>query len=263
MDKIILTHSLKTKDDSNVLVVGRCRTGKTNFFVEPNLLSLKDSVIVIGRDDDMLFEETANYRKEKLKQNIYTKKDFIPNGEELEFLGSQYTIYLTASPFYHEERIKLLHYSFRYIVDCIYYSYGNFVPEEPVTIIIDDLSLFPVYGDFLINPPYNVRIVATVQSIRDLLKIYGEAYTENILNSFKIKMFFHINDLSDAEYIVNNYNPQISKEEILQLKSNECLILGLKDKPVLAKDKIIHWFTYGKPQERGFRSLIKGIISKV
>ncbi len=250
MDKIILTHSLRTTDDSNVLVVGSCRSGKTNFFVKPNLFNLKDSVIVIGRDDDKFFEETANYRKEKFKQKIFTNKDenFISEIKTLDSLPNDtYTIYFTAPVINRQKRMRLLFYPFELIMD---YVYNNSSPKNPVTIIIDDLSLFPICQDNFTHFVDNVRIVATVQSIWDLFKIYGKTHTEDILNSFKSKMFFHINSQSDAEYIVNNYNPQISREKILQLKY-QCLIVGLKKEPILVNDKIIHWFAYGNPHRRG------------
>jgi hypothetical protein len=229
MDKIILTHSLSTKDDSNVLAAGSCRSGKTDFFVKPNLFNLKDSVIVIGRDDDKLFEETAGYRQEKFKQKIFIKKDFNDNHKNLDFLGDNFTVYLTAPVINQEERIALLYYEFGWIMHQLEYN----PPKNPISVIIDDLALFPVCLDYFTEKIDNVRMIATVQSINDLAKIYGQA--ESILDSFKVKMFFHINNPDDAEYIVNRYNPQISKEEILQLNYSECLIIGLVNKSILVK----------------------------
>lgn len=169
MDKIILTHSLQTTDDSNVLVVGSPMSGKTNSFVRSNLFYLKDSIIVIGRDDDKLFEATANYRKEKFKQKIFTKKDFNNNLENLDFLGDNFTVYLTASVINQEERIALLQYTFGWIMHQLEYD----PPKNPLSVIIDDLALFPVCYDYFTEPIANVRMIATVQTIYDLAKIYS------------------------------------------------------------------------------------------
>lgn len=247
MDKIILTHSLSTQDDSNVLVVGSCRTGKTNFFIKPNLFSLKDSVIIISKDTDELFEETASYRKEKFKQKIFTEKDFISR-ENLDFLGDNFTIYLTASAINRGEREELILYSFGWIMHRLEY----YPPKKPITVIIDDLALFPVahdyfkHGSTMIN---NIRIIATVQTIYDLKKIYKNP--KNIIDLFKIKMFLNINNPDDAEYIIDNYKSKISKEEMLQLEYSQCLIVGFKKEPIFANDKIMHWFTYGNPHRKG------------
>jgi hypothetical protein len=247
MNKILLTHSLSTKDGSNVLVVGSCRTGKTDFFIKPNLFSLKDSVIVISKDSDKLFEETASYRKDKFKQKIFTEKDFI-NRENLDFMGDNFTLYLTGSAIDEDDRIDLMMKGFNWISENLYQN----PPKKPITIIIDDLLLFPIAenDDNLLHKTKNIRIVATVQSM-DHIKINYRRYND-ILKLFEIKMFFHVNNLSDAEYIKDLYCPEISIEEILQLKSNECLIFGFfkSDDVILANDKINHWFRYGKTKDR-------------
>ncbi len=239
MDKIILTYSLQTTDDFNVLVVGSCRSGKTNSFVKSNLFHIKDSIIIIGREDDKLFEETAEYRKKKFKQNIFTKKDiFNNNHENLDFLGDNFTIYLTASVANEEERIALLFHEFGWIMHQLEYD----LSKNPVSVIIDDLTLFPACLDYFTESIHNIRMIAVVQTIDDLIKTYSYKLSEDLLNSFKVKMFFHINNPDDAEYILNHYNTQLSKEEILQLNYNECLICGLKDELILNKDRIVPWY---------------------
>ena len=240
MDKVILTHSLTTEDNSNVLVVGACRTGKTQFFVKPNLLSIKDSVIVISKNSDRLFENTVDYRKEKFKQNIFTNQDFTKNKKNLNFLGDDYTVYLTASAIHKWERLVLLQCDFNWIINCLSVN----PPKKPVSIIIDDLFSFPVCAYYFMPKIDNVRIIAVVQLINDIAKIYKKP--EDMLDLFKIKMFFETHDPFDAQYVVYKYGKKILPEEILQLKYNECIIFGLKDRPIYASDKIQHWFSYGK-----------------
>jgi hypothetical protein len=238
MDEVILTHSITTKNNTNnILVIGACETSKTEFFVKPNLLSISDNIIAISGDNDGLLEKTASFRKEKLKQKIFTQETFKENIKDLDYFGDKYTLYLTASHLDKNERINLLHYTFGWIMDCIYYS----APKKPITIIIDDLSLFPICGDIMTHKVDNVRIIATVQSIDVLYQTYK--HPEKILNSFGIKMFFHTNGLNDAEYMSSSF---ISKEMAANLKSDEALIIGLLDNPIIANDKILHWWSYGK-----------------
>ena len=231
MDKITLANSITTKDDSNILTVGSCRTGKTRYFVKPNLLTIKDSVIISGRKGDKLFEDTAEYRKENFKQKIFTNKDFTKDKKNLDFLGDDYTVYLTASVIDIRERLLLLRYDFNWIM----YHLNNKPPKKPVTIIIDDLSLFPICAYHFIPKIDNLRIIAIVQSIHEIIRY--DKNPEETLNLFPVKVFFGVPEQYDVQYIIhkynNEYNKKIPTEEIMQLPINERIIFGVdKNNPI-------------------------------
>lgn len=240
INDVILTHSLTTKgNNSNILVVGSCRTGKTNFFVKPNLFHIKDSVIIIGRNDDHI-DETIEYRKERLKQNIFEMT--IPDLKDNK--NYEWTSYLLESPFNEKERDLIIQYAQTMLTDYLEKNSEDY----PVTLIIDDLDLFHFDKQFFLKmlkqgKSRGLRTIATIQNINRLTRLYGREDVKTILNKFEIKMFFRNNDPSDGEYL----EPSIKIEEIMHLQSNECVVTGLKDKPIFKKDKIMHWFSYGKP----------------
>lgn len=239
MDDVILTHSLTTKgNNSNILVVGSCRTGKTNFFVKPNLFLIKDSVIIIGRNDDHI-DETIEYRKERFKQNIF--KMTIPDLKDNK--NYKWTSYLLESPFNKKERDLIIQYAQTMLTDYLEKNSEDY----PVTLIIDDLDLFHFDKQFFLEmlkqgESHGLRIIAIIQSINLLTRLYGREDVKAILKKFKIKMFFGDNDPGDGEYL----EPSIKIEEIMLLQSSECVVTGLKDKPIFKKDRITHWFSHGK-----------------
>lgn len=243
MDDIILTHSLTTKgNNSNILVVGSCRTGKTNFFVRPNLFHIKDSVTVIARNDDNI-DDTIKYRQNELKQLIFDKT--IPDIENSK--RHRWTAYLIGSC--HDERERNLIVKHAETILTGYLEKND--KNNYVTVIIDDLTDFTFDKYFLLDmleqgKSRGIRVVATLQNINRLKQTYSEEHTEKILNQFGIKMFFQNNDPDDAEYIEQRYIYPITCADILNLGRDKCVITGLKDKPVLYKDKIQHWFSYGK-----------------
>ena len=68
---LLLAKGIKTSDYGHVLILGRCRTGKTERLIIPNVATLRSSVVVIGKENDRVLEKTETRRRDKFKQPIF------------------------------------------------------------------------------------------------------------------------------------------------------------------------------------------------
>ena len=212
MDALFLSNSIKIADNSHVLVIGACRTGKTQDFVKSNLLKISDSVIVFGRNNDGILEDTVAFRRDKLNQRI-CKINTPSNFYELiglndvnvtsdtpghkdkiaEFFKSGLSLYI-LEPVVHGREGN--YFIVNLLLETMLYAYS----EEkaggglyPITVFFDDISLFHIDEGILLKcltkgRENNIRIIITAQDINHLERQYGKETTQKILNNCSIAL---------------------------------------------------------------------------
>jgi type IV secretory pathway TraG/TraD family ATPase VirD4 len=236
MEDIMLTNSKNTTNDSHVLVIGSGRSGKTHYFIKPNLLKITDSVVVIGRKNDNL-EDTADHRRKLLKQQIYDISNYDQAVLNKVNNNTSFTVYLLASVLDKEELADISNAA-NILLTAIALSKEK---VNPVTVIIDDISLFDIdvnilFGYLNQGLVNDLRVIITVQAIYQLKQKYGQESAQTILDNCKNKVILRVNDPDDAKYISNLSNGVFSPEEILQ---NMNCAFFIKDKKFQKKSLII------------------------
>ena len=196
------------------------------------------------------------FRRDTLKQNIYEinrTADFYElirdkegsDQDKTNNFESRFSLYLLESPYdsksesnYHKINLVLKVLCFG-VARCS----NNNIHSNPLTVIIDDISLFDIEKSDILKclmegRKYNVRLVIITQSINHIKETYGHETTQEILNNCGTKLFFPVNDPADTEYICNisglctdcRADEYLTPADILS-KNNKLLLIESGRKP--------------------------------
>ena len=220
---LLLAKGIKTSDYGHVLILGRCRTGKTERLIIPNVATLRSSAVVIGKENDRILKKTETLRREKFKQPVfYDTASWPPDA----LISPSTTYILLSSSYCHENRQSKILESETALTAIMKTIYPN-----PITVFIDGVDELPIDKDLLVKAlmfgkDKNLRLVLTAHDLQELKLEYGPDATNAIVSgcNYKVDMGSFDSETCSAVELWSGGN--IKYPESINMDSSKCIVFA-------------------------------------
>lgn len=226
----------------NVLVLGTAGTGKTRYYVLPNLLQCRGSCVVIDTAGS-LYRDTARVFEEKgYEIKTFDVKEVDADIEKFDVaaIGRKPTVLYIILGFNNEANSNLV----RPLVQKIM-TVCSFATEVPVHLFLDEfgcIAEIPDFHELLNGTNPNLSCSIILQSIAQLQEKYKETWKEIVQRCDTTLYFGGGHDWRTCEYLSGFVSQQksggfgkMAPDEIRKMQFTTCLILAPDRAPIIDK----------------------------